>query len=124
MDIYEIRKSRVEQLLARFNTKKALADAIGREPAYVSFILSNNPTYKKNIGEDLARSIEQKIGLGAGWLDRVEGESGDAEQVLEKFQCAGESKRSAMKELADLPEDAAAALRPIMAAFKAQYDIK
>lgn len=118
MDIYETRKSRVEALLTRFKTQKALADAIGREPAYVSFILSSNPTYKKKIGENLARAIEQKIGLDVGWLDRAEGDVGELELLVEGYKRSGETKRSAMTDLAGLPEEAAAILAPIIAAMK------
>ena len=124
MDIYETRKSRVETLLTRFKTQKALADAIGREPAYVSFILSSNPTYKKKIGEDLARAIEQKIGLDVGWLDRAEGDVGELELLVEGYKRSGEAKRSAMTDLAGLPEEAAAILAPIIAAMKEKNDNK
>ena len=124
MDIYETRKSRVETLLTRFKTQKALADAIGREPAYVSFILSSNPTYKKKIGEDLARAIEQKIGLDVGWLDRAEGDVGELELLVEGYKRSGGAKRSAMTDLAGLPEEAAAILAPIIAAMKEKNDNK
>ena len=124
MDIYETRKSRVEELLAKYKTQKALADAIGREPAYVSFILSNNPTYKKNIGEDLARAIEQKIGLDVGWLDRAEGDAGELEMLVEGYKRSGVAKRCAMIDLAGLPDEAAAILAPIIAAMKAKNDNK
>ena len=124
MDIYETRKSRVETLLTRFKTQKALADAIGREPAYVSFILSSNPTYKKKIGEDLARAIEQKIGLDVGWLDRAEGDVGELELLVEGYKRSGGAKRSAMTDLAGLPEEAAAILAPIIAAVKEKNDNK
>ena len=124
MDIYKTRKSRVETLLTRFKTQKALADAIGREPAYVSFILSSNPTYKKKIGEDLARAIEQKIGLDVGWLDRAEGDVGELELLVEGYKRSGGAKRSAMTDLAGLPEEAAAILAPIIAAMKEKNDNK
>lgn len=71
MDISEIRKHRVAQLIdQRFNGVAAdFAAAIGRTPSYVSRMLSSNK-HSRGIGETMARSIEQALDLEPGSLDR------------------------------------------------------
>lgn len=46
-----------------------LAEAVGRQPSYVFRLFSDNPDHARAIGERLARDIENRVGLPAGWLD-------------------------------------------------------
>ncbi len=71
MDISEIRKHRVAQLIdQRFNGVAAdFAAAISRTPSYVSRMLSSNK-HSRGIGETMARWIEQELELEPGFVDR------------------------------------------------------
>lgn len=72
MDIKEIRRFRLRKLiLTRFSGISArLAEHIGRQPSYIARIFSDNPQHSRNIGETLAREIEQACNLESGYLDR------------------------------------------------------
>ena len=67
-DIYQLRRENLRRLInEKFDRKqKRLADAIERQPDYISRILKGH----KNLGEDLARTIETMLNLEQGWLDR------------------------------------------------------
>lgn len=74
MDIFEIRRENLRALMnTRFGGKQvALADAIERSPNYISRCLSTSKTAgsSKNMGEELARYIETKLGLAQYQMDR------------------------------------------------------
>lgn len=72
MDIYETRRHNLRDLVVtRFNSRIAgLAEAIDRAPSYMSRCLTGKPENRKRIGEDLARDIESRLGLGQLWLDQ------------------------------------------------------
>lgn len=71
MDIKEIRKARLQQIVnLKFGGVMArLADAIGRQSSYVARILSTNSDHGRNIGERLAREIEEACDLPYRYLD-------------------------------------------------------
>jgi hypothetical protein len=71
MDIREIRKRRLQQLIiSRFGGVMArLAEKIGRQSSYVARVLSENSEHSRNIGEKLAREIEVACDLATGYLD-------------------------------------------------------
>lgn len=72
---FEIRQRRLLQLLqTRFdNSQTKLAEAIGRTSAYVSFLFTDKDLpHHKNLGEKLARHIEESLRLPEGWLDGEE----------------------------------------------------
>lgn len=73
MDIYETRRLNIRDLITRrYNGKiAAFADAVERAPSYVSRCVSGKPEHRKRVGEDLARAIEEKIGLERYWLDQA-----------------------------------------------------
>ena len=72
MDIKDIRRFRLRKLvLTRFGGKQsAFADAIGRSASYVARLFSTNPAHSRNIGESLARQIEQICEVPTGFLDQ------------------------------------------------------
>ena len=47
--------------------------ATGKNPNLINLVLTNNPEYRRNIGEKLARDIEARTGLASGWLDSPRG---------------------------------------------------
>ncbi len=69
MDIYKVRRDNLERLIDKqFEGKqRRLADAIDRQPDYVSRVLKGT----KNIGEAFARHVEASLGLDSGTLDNV-----------------------------------------------------
>ncbi len=71
MDIFEIRKANLIRLIGS-RRKGACAEKWEMAPAHLSQVLSNKTA--KNLGEDVARRIEQKEGLPHGWLDALQTE--------------------------------------------------
>ncbi|SPZ08871.1 Cro/CI family transcriptional regulator [Pseudomonas aeruginosa] len=71
MDIHDIRRQRLKRIIAETYSGNAAKLAMEAElsPSYLSRIFTSNPTHRRNIGEKLARSIEQKLGLNEGALD-------------------------------------------------------
>lgn len=72
MDIYEIRRARLKQLIQEdFEGVAAqFARRVQRQPDYINRLLSSNKDHRKRLGEDLAREFESAIGKPRGWLDR------------------------------------------------------
>lgn len=70
---FEARRQNLRRLIKdRFDgLQRAMAEAIGRQPDYISRCLSG----KKRIGEDLAADIERILGLQPHSLDRMPGEA-------------------------------------------------
>ena len=73
MDIYAIRKHNLVQLLGT-QRKASCAERWGMSPAHLSQILSLRT--EKNLGDEVARRIEQAERLPAGWMDVLQGEAG------------------------------------------------
>ncbi len=69
MNIHETRRENLARLIRfRFEGKqRRLADAIDRQPDYISRVLKGT----KNIGEAFARHVEESLGLQSGELDMV-----------------------------------------------------
>ena len=76
MDIYAIRKQNLLTLMAG-RTQRTCADRWETSPSTLSQIVSKNPV--RNLGDDLARKIEQAEGLQVGWFDHVHGAGAPAE---------------------------------------------
>ncbi|WP_285355421.1 helix-turn-helix transcriptional regulator [Pseudomonas sp. lyk4-R2A-10] len=74
MEISDIRRENLRTLMKqRFDGRQArLADALGKSANYISRCLSTaqSSAGSKNIGEDFAREIEQKLGLERYQLDQ------------------------------------------------------
>lgn len=68
MDIYEIRKHNLVKLIGN-QRKGSCAERWGMAPAHLSQILSDKTA--KNLGDDVARRIEEIEGLGRGWFDSL-----------------------------------------------------
>lgn len=67
-----VRRLRLRELVrSHFGGRQsAFASAIERSPSYVARLFSDNPSHARNIGESLARQIEELCNLPTGWLDR------------------------------------------------------
>ncbi|ELK4859007.1 TPA: helix-turn-helix transcriptional regulator [Pseudomonas aeruginosa] len=67
IDITTIRRANALTLAEKEGGTVAFAARIDREPTQVSRLIGSNPT--KNIGNRLARHIEEKFNMPRGWLD-------------------------------------------------------
>lgn len=88
MDIFEIRKTNLIRLIGS-RRKGACAEKWEMAPAHLSQVLSNKTA--KNLGEDVARRVEQKEGLPHGWLDTLQGEQPTERPVVASEKEAVES---------------------------------
>lgn len=76
MDVQDIRKKRLRQLVQEYGTQTALAEKIGCEQNYISRALRNGKG-AKGIGEDFAARAERATGKPEGWMSRLEKPTAD-----------------------------------------------
>lgn len=74
MEITQITEVRRKNLAAWIEEKfggnrSAFCRATGKHQNLINLVLSTNPNTRRNIGERLARDIEVRSGMPAGWLD-------------------------------------------------------
>lgn len=105
MDIYEIRKHNLVKLIGS-QRKGSCAERWGMAPAHLSQILSDKTA--KNLGDDVARRIEEVEGLPRGWFDSIP--SGDEAQPLaealdSKLSAADLVKQMLAKSGRGIPEE-------------------
>lgn len=69
-DIFELRRLKLQELVARFKTQREFAENAGLDPTVVSRMLYpvGKPN-KRNIGEQSARQIEDALKISRGWMD-------------------------------------------------------
>ncbi|WP_027919778.1 MULTISPECIES: S24 family peptidase [unclassified Pseudomonas] len=105
MDIYEIRKHNLVKLIGS-QRKGSCAERWGMAPAHLSQILSDKTA--KNLGDDVARRIEEVEGLPRGWFDSIpSGDDGQplAEVVDSKLSAADLVKQMLAKSGRGIPEE-------------------
>lgn len=105
MDIYEIRKHNLVKLIGS-QRKGSCAERWGMAPAHLSQILSDKTA--KNLGDDVARRIEEVEGLPRGWFDSIpSGDDGQplAEAVDGKLSAADLVKQMLAKSGRGIPEE-------------------
>jgi hypothetical protein len=75
MDVFETRRLNVVAYIEeKFGgNRAAFCRATGKNPNLINLVLTDNPDYRRNIGEKLARDIEVKASLPSGWLDAPRG---------------------------------------------------
>lgn len=72
-DIFELRRLKLQELVANFKTQREFADKAGLDPTVVSRMLYPvGKTNKRNIGEQAARQIEDALKINRGWMDGLE----------------------------------------------------
>lgn len=105
-DVQDKRLERsLELLKERFHGRRVdFAHAIGREPNYVSRMLSRGPN-RKRIGEAMAREIERALHLPLHWLDGQpdEAQTPAPSSLVESLDLTLEAARFA-KQLDELDE--------------------
>lgn len=74
MDIIDIRRNNMIMLLNHFKTQSDFAGVIDTSPAYISQIKKGTKKTGERVamGDELARSIENKLGLEHGWMDQIQ----------------------------------------------------
>jgi hypothetical protein len=72
---FEVRRQNLLTLIrdSYQNNRAEFCRATGKNPNLINLVLSQNEEYRRNIGEKLARDIEQRAGIAAGWLDSPRG---------------------------------------------------
>ncbi|MDH0291420.1 helix-turn-helix transcriptional regulator [Pseudomonas sp. GD04087] len=72
MDIQDVRRVRLRALIdEKFGgTSARLAERIDKQPSYIARIFTSKAEHRRNIGERLARTIEEACGLEPGALDQ------------------------------------------------------
>lgn len=75
VDVFEARRlNLIDHISSQFDgNRAAFCRATGKNPNLINLVLTDNAGYRRNIGEKLARDIEQRAGLQAGWLDLPRG---------------------------------------------------
>lgn len=75
MDVFETRRLNLIAFIEeKFDgNRAAFCRATTKNPNLINLVLTDNADYRRNIGEKLARDIEQKAGLATGWLDSPRG---------------------------------------------------
>ena len=64
------RKNLLNLIAAKYNANRAeFSRAVGKNSNLINLVLSTNEEFRRNIGETLARDLEERAGLPAGWLD-------------------------------------------------------
>ena len=69
---YAIRKAKLVDLIKREGSQAVVARKIGTDKSYLSQIVS--PKGTRNVGDVLARRIEDAYGQSYGWMDEPIGE--------------------------------------------------
>ena len=67
-DIREIRRYHLRRLLAGYSTQRKFAEATGLASAHISQMVTGH----REMGDSVARRIEEALGLAFGTLDRPE----------------------------------------------------
>jgi len=75
MDIRKIRLKNLNDLIAERGSQREVSEATGIDSSYISQI--KNPLNPKNIGEKLARKIEESMKLPRGWMDLLHDKATD-----------------------------------------------
>ena len=70
MDIHQIRLKNLFLVIQKAGSQAKLADLIGVKSSYLSQI--KNEKHPTNMGNDVARRIEEALLLPHGWMDKLE----------------------------------------------------
>ncbi|EOH6340969.1 XRE family transcriptional regulator [Providencia stuartii] len=71
-ELFEKRRQKLAELVARYETQEEFARAIGKDKSYVSRMLypPSKSGYKR-IGDKMVLAIQEALGLPAGWMDGI-----------------------------------------------------
>lgn len=122
MDFPDLRRANFRLFLNEECSGNAAEAArrIKRSPSQVNDLLSA----RKSFGEKFARNIEPLMAKPLGWLDQdheAGGDDADLHDLSRHYQTADATKKAALHDLAELPNEAAADLTPLLEALKLKY---
>lgn len=119
-EIFERRRLRLQELVAKHGSQKALSDAVGIDSTVISRMLyPEGKKNKRNIGELSARSIEQELNLPSGWMDSFDIENVSNDEGL----VALNPRQKILLELfGELPDSEADELLEALKEKKRHYD--
>ena len=80
MDVYEIRKLRLRELVAEVGSQKQVAENADTDANNLSAILSD--TIGQQMGSDLARRLDHAHGKPTGWMDTAPDDLGEVFRAL------------------------------------------
>ncbi len=105
MNSKEIRRKNLRALVDKADSGAAFAKQADIAPSLLSQILGQNPT--RNIGDRLARKIEDRLTLPAGWLDSIHGAivAEPADSPIRTGESDGNNRYQALLTLGKLIED-------------------
>ncbi|EJD6109766.1 S24 family peptidase [Morganella morganii] len=87
METKEIRRANLRALIKEFADKGVnrakFAEMIGIPAAQLSQIGSDNPT--RNIGDIIARRIEESLNLRNGWMDNIHAAASESDSIKDNF---------------------------------------
>ncbi len=75
MTINEIRLENLKRILREEcnGVQKRMADRLDMKPTYLSRIIKTDSAQKRNIGDELARTVEKVFNKSHGWMDTTHG---------------------------------------------------
>lgn len=72
-DITSLRRQKLSQIIQQEGSQAAVAHKLDTDPSYLSQIMSKKG--RRNVGEALARRIEERFNKQPGWMDNPEEQS-------------------------------------------------
>jgi len=78
MKISELRRLNLATLIKKHGSQRGFADRIELAPSYISQLAVGT----RNIGENTARKIEEKLNLDDGWFDKAHFQDIDGDYTL------------------------------------------
>lgn len=95
--IYSARRHNLRALAAERGGATALGTAIGLTKGRMSQLIGSKPT--GDIGEKVARRVEDQLGLPSGWLDQVPSAGLESESEEVDLRALAQSSREALQNL-------------------------
>lgn len=86
MEISDIRRIRLQQIIDEHfkGVQAAFCEKADIDSSYISRIFTAIPEHRRNIGEKIARKIEDRVGLPPGYMDTLPSTSAATSSVAQK----------------------------------------
>lgn len=100
MENKEIRRTKLVALIEEMGSAAAVAERTGIDATY----LRNIKNHVRDMGDDIARRIEDKLGKATGWMDTIQAaEAPDTFQLMEDYSKASPEWQLTLRLLAKVP---------------------
>jgi hypothetical protein len=120
MENKEIRRANLILLIGEYGSVAALAEKTDIDPTYLTNIKNRAQTSRGlfQMGDEVARRIEQKLGKGNGWMDQLQNPRlalpDDQQELLEAYEKAQEDWKRGLRSLAAYDRVAQLALLQVL----------